>query len=147
MTEERHSWDIFCCWFYFITEVESLDMGCNWKSPGWYHDWYCFGYTLYFSILSSILILIQYALLYLCLIAILTLSAQYYIWINISLWLNLLVFNCNSFLSIRLLVITPISIVLHSQMQIFIYYNVAVENQPFHLPMHLFIFLFIIYLQ
>ena len=36
---------------------------------------------------------------------------------------------------------------LHSQMQIFIHYNVAVENQPFHLPMHLFIFLFIIYLQ
>ena len=90
--EERHTWNIFCYWFYFITEVGSLDVGCNWKSPGWYHYWYCFGYTLYVSILSSILILIQYALLYLCLIIIFTLSTQYYVWINISLWLNLLVF-------------------------------------------------------
>ena len=66
--EERYTWDIFCCWFYFITEVESLDMGCNWKYPSWYHDWYCFGYTLYFSIWSSILILIQCTLLCFCLL-------------------------------------------------------------------------------
>ena len=57
VTEERHTWDIFWCWFYFLTEVWSLDMGCNWKSPSWYHDWYCFGYTLYFSIWSSILVI------------------------------------------------------------------------------------------
>ena len=32
---------------------------------------------------------------------------------------------------------------LHSQMHIFIHYNEVVENQPFHLPMQLFKFLFI----
>ena len=54
-----HPWNIFCCWCCFITEVESLDVRCNWTSTDWYHYWYyCFGYILYFSILSSILILI-----------------------------------------------------------------------------------------
>ena len=54
--------------------------GCEiqWTSIDWYRYWYyCFGYIIYFSILSSILILTQYALLYLCLITIFTLSIQY----------------------------------------------------------------------
>ena len=75
---KKHTWNIFCCWCCFIPEVESLDVRYNWTSTDWYHYWYyCFGYIIYFSILSSILILIQYALLYLCLITIFTLSAQY----------------------------------------------------------------------
>ena len=54
MTEERHTWDIFWCWFYFLTEVWSLDMGCNWKSPKliswlvlfWIH--FIFQYTIFY---------------------------------------------------------------------------------------------------
>ena len=86
--ENRMEWlkkdilEILCwCWFRFLTEVWSLEMGCNWKYPSWYHDCYCFGYTLYFSIWSSILILIQCTLL--CL----------YLFISISLCQHNIVFE------------------------------------------------------
>ena len=72
--------------YYFDTsvvpaEVLSLGMGCDWKSPSWYHDWYYFRYSLYFSIWSSIFNINTIYLLCLCLL------------ISISLCQNNIVFE------------------------------------------------------
>ena len=60
VTEERHTWDIFWCWFYFLTEVWYLDMGCNWNSPNliswlvlfWIHS--IFQYMIFYFNINTV---------------------------------------------------------------------------------------------
>ena len=74
----KHTWSIILLLVLFHSWSWIFGGEYNWTSIDWYHYWYfCFGYIIYFCILSSILILTHYALIYVCLITICTLSVRY----------------------------------------------------------------------
>ena len=69
---------ILCCWCFVYLWSWTFRCEYHQTSTDWYRFWYfCFGLLyIYFSILYSVFILTQCALIYWCLITFLTLSAQ-----------------------------------------------------------------------
>ena len=70
-------WNYILLLVFFIPEVWTFGCEYYWTSTDWYHFWYfCFGYIIYISGVSSFFILTQCGLIYWCLITFFTLSAQ-----------------------------------------------------------------------